>query len=366
MGNIISYLEEKGNHSFEELPFNEVDSLILSQLSYLDFQYINLPKNNFKISFSELNGADGDVLAKNTFFAKQNQILFNYVCNSRRFGTVKLGYYINNHDFENEKQFSAITFKLKKNLYYIAYRGTDESIVGWKEDFNLSFLQNIPAQKDAVSYYEKLSKWKIGKFILGGHSKGGNLAVFTALKSKKNAKRKILNVYNHDGPGFLPDVFSEAEYKTVSSLIHKTIPRSSIVGLLFEQYDDYSVVESNTVSFLQHNPFSWIVEEDKFVLLESVTAFSEYVKHTLNTWLLSLTPNERKEFVDHLYYLFQSSDIQTIHELDSEKIKKLLKNIHSLDSAKKKKMQEIINELIKILFLEMKSIFSKKLKRKEL
>ena len=366
MGNMISYLKEKGNVTFDDLPFNEVDSLILSQLSYLDFQSVVIRKNNFKISFSDLSMIDTEYLIKNSFFPEMNQMLFIHVCNSMRFGSIKLGYYINNHDLESEKQFSAITFKLRKNLYYIAYRGTDESIVGWKEDFNLSFLENIPAQKDAVNYYEKIATRKIGKFILGGHSKGGNLAVFTALKSNKRVKKKIQKVYNHDGPGFLPEVISEEEYKTVSALIHKTVPRSSIVGLLFEQHGDYSVIESNSVSFLQHNPFSWVVEKGAFVPVESVTAFSEYINQTLNTWLLSLDISERKEFVDHLYYLFQSSDIQTIHELDSEKIKNLLKNIHSSDTEKKKIMQEMITELIKISFLEMKHIISKKLKRKEL
>ncbi len=371
MGDIISYVQEKGNLSFDEWEFNRVDSLVLSELSYLDFHNTKAIYNGFEVTFSELKEQDIESFSKETLFPDKNKELFINVIGSKRFGAIYLGYYRHHQDRENEKQFAAITFRLKKNLYYVAYRGTDGSFVGWKEDLNLSFLPNIPAQSDAVSYYEKVSKWRKGIFLLGGHSKGGNLAVYTAMRCNKHARKKIRAVYNHDGPGFLREVFSTAEYETINHLIHKTVPQDSIVGLLLEQHGDYSVIESNAFSFLQHNPFNWIVENGDFISVKSVTFLSEYTNQTLNTWLMQLEMETRKEFVDHLYEIFKSTNVETIPELlalGKDGVKILYRSIKESDPDKKNMMYEAIGDLIRISFSEMKELLSKKLtlKKKDL
>jgi len=366
MGNIISYVTEKGDLSFDEWAFNEVDSLILSQLSYLDFQHTQATKKHFLITFSELREYQIESFTDETLFSDNNKELLFRVMTSKRFGCISLGYYINHRDLKQEKQFCAVTFRLKKDFYYIAYRGTDGSLVGWKEDFNLSFLQHIPAQSDAVLYYERVSKWRKGAFLLGGHSKGGNLAVYTAMKCNKKAKKKINAVYNHDGPGFLREVFSTEEYNSIAHLIYKTVPQDSIVGLLLEQHGNYSVIESNAFSFLQHNPFSWLVEDGQFIQLKSVTLFSEYTNQTLNIWLLQLDIETRKEFVDHLYHIFKSTNVQTISELISlgkDGVKILFRSIQESDTNTKSMMYKTIGELIKISFSEMRYLISKKFKQ---
>ncbi len=368
MGDIISYVQEKGNFSFDELEFNEVDSLVLSQLSYLNFDNTKAVQKKFEVTFSELKEKDIDSFSKETLLPDKNKELFLNVIESKRFGAIYLGYYTHNHDLENEKQFAAITFRLKKNFYYVAYRGTDGSFVGWKEDFNLSFLQNIPAQSDAVLYYEKVSRLRRGTFFLGGHSKGGNLAVYTAMRCKRVAKKKIGAVYNHDGPGFLREVFSTAEYETISHLIHKTVPQDSIVGLLLEQHGNYSVIESNAFSLLQHNPFSWIVEDGRFIPVKSVTFLSEYTNQTLNTWLMQLDVETRKEFVDHLYHVLKSTNVQTIPELlalGKDGVKILFRSIRESDPDTKNMMHQTISELIRVSFSEMKELLSKKLMQKK-
>ena len=187
------------------------------------------------------------------------------------------------------------------------------------------------------------------------------------MRCHRGAKKKIGAVYNHDGPGFLREVFSTVEYKTISYLIHKTVPQDSIVGLLLEQHGDYSVIESNAFSFLQHNPFTWIVEDGKFVPLKSVTFLSEYTNQTLNTWLMQLDIETRKEFIDHLYDIFKSTNVETIPELlalGTDGVKILFRSIRESDPEVKKMMLQTIKELVRISFSEMKELISKRITEK--
>lgn len=368
MGDIISYVKEKGNLSFEEWELNDVDSLILSQLSYLDFQNTLAEQRKFSISLSALKELQySEAFVQNTLSPKKNKELFFAAAESKRFGGIFPAYYINILDTKNEKQFAAITFRLAKHTYYIAYRGTDGSFVGWKEDLNLSFSKNIPAQLDAVYYFEEVSKRRRGIFLLGGHSKGGNLAVYAAMTCHTKSKKKITAIYNHDGPGFLPEVFSLEEYQEVSKLIHKTIPQTAIVGLLLEQHGDYSVVESDAFAFLQHDPFSWVVENGAFVPIKSVTFFSEYTNKTLNTWINQLDMETRKLFVETLYHVLKSTNAKTFPELleqGGEAMRLFIKNLRATDPEVKKLMNQTISELFRVSLHEMRDLLTKKISKK--
>ena len=365
MGDIRTYISEKGDLSFQEWDFNDVDSLILCQLSYLDFQNSSAVQKKFTATLAEIKDSQySEEFVRQTLTPNKNRELLFAAADSKRFGNIYAAYYCNMLDIENEKQFAAITFRLDKQSYYIAYRGTDGSFVGWKEDLNLSFSQKIPAQLDALDYYEEVSKKRRGKFMLGGHSKGGNLAVYTALACSKKAKKKIAAVYNHDGPGFLQEFFSREEYQKMSPLIHKTIPQTAIVGLLLEQHGDYSVVESDAFAFMQHDPFSWVVEDGAFVPIQSVTFFSEYTNKTLNTWLNQLDMETRKLFVETLYQMLKSTNAKTFPELLEQggaAMKLFLKNFRSASPEVKKMVNQTIAELIRVSVHEMKGLLSSRI-----
>lgn len=184
--------------------------------------------------------------------------MFQVVAESKRFGSIILDNYVNTTEPDMEKQFSAITYHLSDFLHYVAYRGTDASLVGWKENFNLSFSKNVPSQRAAVEYIEQIASGCSGSILAGGHSKGGNLAVYAAVMAKEETSQRLLAVYNHDGPGYLPEVFALEAFQAISNRIHKTVPQTAIVGLLLE-HECYTVVASNSFAFKQHGPFSWVV-----------------------------------------------------------------------------------------------------------
>lgn len=210
MGNIISYVKENGFLTFDAMDFNEVDSLVLSQLSYLCFDSFIESVPKFDITFKNLAEKENrKELFKNIRTPKQNHRLLDAVAESERFGNIGIGIYVNEIEKEIEKQFSAVTFKLSSEKYYIAFRGTDKSLIGWKEDFNMSYLKNVPAQDSALCYFKSAAEELDGVFILGGHSKGGNLSVYAAANADEDEFLRIEKIYNHDGPGFRDDTLSQ-------------------------------------------------------------------------------------------------------------------------------------------------------------
>ena len=224
MANILDYLKWRGDISITASPFNAVDSLILSVLSYIPFEEIitehPLKSNKIEISITEA----AELFSKKTVDEKKIRSekdveLFQALAKAPRFADLPLSFYINRTDLEEEKQFSAITISLPDSTSFIAYRGTDLTLVGWKEDFNMSFLCPVPSQTEAVYYLEHVASHIKGKLRLGGHSKGGNLAVYASAFCNKKIQKRILEVYNNDGPGFDLSIIQKEGYKRVEDQI---------------------------------------------------------------------------------------------------------------------------------------------------
>lgn len=303
MKNIINYIQEYGNLTLQDYSFNSVDSLILSQLSYLQFEKssIDIESENHPLSdfYQEL-----ETITEKTRTPENNQQLYLECIESLRYQTISISNFIYNFDKENEKQFCAMTFHLPNNTDYIAFRGTDATIVGWKEDFNLSFTQDIPSQISALNYVN-LHQGK-NKLILGGHSKGGNLASYAGLYTNK----KITAIYNHDGPEFLHPI------KNRNSIpIIKTIPQSSIIGLLMEQGQKYHVIQSNATSIMQHDPFTWMIEDGDFIHLDDVDTPSKNIQKFINSILLHTDIETRQKIIDSLFKIFLNTNVKTFKEI---------------------------------------------------
>ena len=256
MGNIITYVQEMGHLAFDELGFNDVDSLILSELAYLDFSCVGDAAVPYAVSIGELvsRGFVPDCPSNGVSPDKCRQ-LYEAMAGSRRFRDVRVDNYVNDIDVAEEKQFAAVTFRLSPRLHYVAFRGTDSTIVGWKEDFNMSYRADVPAQRGAAAYFEMLCNTQRSNYILGGHSKGGNLAVYAAMMVPEKHRRQVALVFDHDGPGFREEVLARLGYAAIRNRIYKTVPESAVVGLLLTPHHKYSVVESRAVSLLQHDPF---------------------------------------------------------------------------------------------------------------
>lgn len=359
-GNMVSYIRELGHQSFDERPFCEVDSLILSQLSYLNYRKCDTCTTPCSGALSDIfSKCFGGSYVRHTWNPDGNIALMRCAALSRRFGDVVAAQHVSVVDRAEEEQFSAITFHLNDTLHYIAYRGTDATVVGWKEDFNLSFSKNIPSQYSALRYAEQIARTSKGTLILGGHSKGGNLAVYAAMNLPKEVRARIFRVYNHDGPGFPAEVFDSPAYRSIQSLIHKTIPQTAIIGLMLEQHESYFVVASNAFTLFQHDPFSWIVQDGSFVYIKDVDNFSKYTNRTLNAWLSELDIDTRKTFVDSLYAILRHTDAVTLYDLASNwrrNLKTIYEAVRDTDPSVRRVISQTIGALIRASAEEMKDL----------
>lgn len=356
MGTIIDYLKEYGGYTFTEKPMNEVDSLILSQFSYLKFDGIvpGIGEEKPFVTMGYLDEhQDKDKLFADERYREENTALFNGMLNSARFSTLRMNCYVNIIEEEQESQFSAITYVLEDKTVYIAYRGTDETIVGWKEDFNLAFSEPVPGQVRSVEYLNEAAG-RFGKeFYVGGHSKGGNFAVYAAMNCKKDIQERIVRIYSHDGPGFRPEIREKGNYEQIADRVVKIIPHSSLVGMLLESHaDGYIVVQSKSFGLLQHDPYTWLVKEDKFELASDIYKGRRFMDETLNEWILSLDQEHIHSFVDTLYEVVSASNAATLIDFTADWKKSMLAVITALkelDAETAGMMKKIIASLFEIL-----------------
>ena len=241
MSNIIDYAEKELN-TLEKKAFNPIDSLVLAQFSYIHFDNVMkaLKKEKTNIMIKDLFKAEYfDKMLSDVRDDVSNHKLLTALAANPRFRDMGISNYVNKLDSQLEKQFSATTFFIDADTAYVAFRGTDSTIVGWKEDFNMSFTMPVPSQDEAVRYLNAFGNDFKGKIIVGGHSKGGNLAVYATMYCQREINNRIIQVYCHDGPGFQEEVFHSDPYLNIASRLHKTLPQSSTVGMLLEYQDNY-------------------------------------------------------------------------------------------------------------------------------
>ena len=315
MGNIVSYLEENGHLSFAELPFNEVDALILSQFSYMKFDGLipKITEEMESVSFLHLAGhMDEKFVFSDERYEKDNRLLFEQMLKSKRFSSTLFNYYASIIDENVETQFCAFTCFLENNLPVVIYRGTDENFVGWKEDFNMAFKKPVPGQHLAKLYLNQVGGLVFSDFILCGHSKGGNLAVYSSMNTYPDIRSRIKRIYSFDGPGFRPEILKSEDYDSISDKIEKYIPKSSVVGMLLEEHEDYLVVDSHSIGVLQHNPFTWRVKDTSFVGKEGVYKGRQFMNESLNEWILTLNEEQLEllgETFDFMQFYTMSDDL---------------------------------------------------------
>ena len=314
-GNIVSYAE-RAFDTFDERPFSSVDSLILAWFSYFHLNgAFEVAAAGEALALTRLYRSElFDEMFRDFWDAPSTLRLFAAVTASRRFRDMRALHYVESFDSAEEKQFAAVSFQLTDNLAYVAFRGTDSSLIGWKEDFSMAFKSPVPAQESAARYLSDTAKHLRGALLVGGHSKGGNLAVYAAAECDRAVQDRIVRVYSHDGPGFLESVLQSDAFRRIADRIEKTLPQSSVVGMLLEHQERYSIIRSNRVSFLQHDPFSWQVEGGSFVPFSHLTSDALYLDHTISAWLAQLSEADRERFVDALFDILSANDISTVDE----------------------------------------------------
>ena len=353
MGTLYDYLSWRGDLAFSEAGPNEVDCLIFSMISYLDFSGI-VPSSHDESGIT-LRGAatklqsrysDPKKMVSGVLIPKDIGPLFRKLKDTRRFRGVEIKAFVNEIDEQAEKQFAALTFLLDDGTAVVTYRGTDDTLVGWKEDMNMCFLPVIPSQEAAVEYLRQAATAHSGPLICTGHSKGGNLAVYASVKCRKAIRKRIKGVYSNEGPGFGRSLLDDAVYLEMRPMIHNLVPQSTVVGILLEHDDHLTVVKSRQTGLLQHNGLSWEVMGNSFVHLKGTAPESRRADKTINQWIKDMTPEQRAEFSAAVYQLFSVEGVKTLTDLVAVK-KKWLSHSKALDPKVHETLQTMIADLIK-------------------
>ena len=316
MGNIFDYLTWRGDLTFTQDPPNAVDALIFSTLTYVEYGKTaeHLPEAAATLrecakEFFTLENPEKRVRSK------KDMELLRCAAATVRFGQCGLCLYQSLFLPEQETQFGAMTFLLDDGSMFLAYRGTDNSLVGWKEDFNMTFQQTIPAQRLAQEYIREAALAHTAPMRVAGHSKGGNLAVFAAARCSPRVRQRILTVYNNDGPGFTKYMIGDPGYNAIVPRIQTYIPQSSVIGMLLEHEEPFLVIRSKNVGLMQHDPYSWEVEGPHFLPVQEVTESSQFLDATIKNWFAGMTNRERNQLVEVLYGLLTTGEVENAADI---------------------------------------------------
>ncbi|MDR1125195.1 MAG: DUF2974 domain-containing protein [Deltaproteobacteria bacterium] len=316
MPDIYDYMAWRGDLGLARDGFNEVDNLVLSAFAYVPLDGIVPADCAGAVSIGEAarKFADSPEIWKLLRMQKDKR-LFEAIGRCPRFADLRLHCYANVISRREETQFSAVTVDLGDGSFFVAYRGTDNTLVGWKEDFNMGFMPQVPAQSAAVAYLEGMAALLHGPLRVGGHSKGGNLAIYAAAFCAPPVQERIVAVYNNDGPWLHAEAARQPGYLAICDRLRAFIPQTSIIGLLLEHEGRYCVVRSRQRGLFQHDFYSWEVAGPKFVHLASVTGGSRFVDHTVKAWLSECAEEQRALFVETLFRIINATGAKTFQEM---------------------------------------------------
>lgn len=347
---VFDYVEWRGDLPFQKSPFNEVDGLILSILAYLDFSCAQNEILFFKDTVDRINQLPDEKRLNGPGIIMEDVVaLANDAAQSERYKDMGVFKFSEITDEQFEIQFAAVTFLLPDRTAFLSFRGTDNTLVGWKEDLNMCFIDGIPSQLEAAVYAEKIAQSIDMPLRLGGHSKGGNLSIWAGAHLPLEHKARIINIYSNDAPGFNENFLEADYYLEIRDKILSFVPESSIVGVLMA-HDTYTTIRSSSASLLQHNPFTWLVSRNNFVYDASRTLSGKQFEKVINSWIKAMSKEEREELIGNFYNIVTSSDAKTLEDFDKAKIKSLLCMSKTFREMGLRKQAQLVFSLSKILF----------------
>ncbi len=350
MTDLFSYLKYYGNSDFKEISFNDMDSLILTQLVYAKFLNMapSKPKESIKLRFlcekflekySEKDFKKEDYLFPNSYR------LVVALKDATRFSDALIYHYIEQRD--NTTQFGALTVRFSNGICFVAFEGTDSSIAGWREDLELMYKYPTISQEKGLEYLKKTIKLLDQKIYIGGHSKGGNIAMYAYMKAPLRIKRRIINVYNFDGPGFLDDVIKSDEYISMQNKLRMFVPEQSVVGMILG-HQNYTVIKSHGIGILQHDAYTWCCFGGK-LQTGSLSKKSRELEEKLKAYLLQMKEQEKKDFVSLLSKICEDLNINNVMQFKNVNIStviNIIKEIKNMPSEMRRRYIEVLKLLI--------------------
>lgn len=357
MANLFDYIDWRGDLDFQRDCLCEVDNLIFSELAYIPWEEVLDPScdreeislqaaaTRFQEKYPEGPPSLGVFLAD-----KAVRLLYR-LSDSHRFSTVLVQDYASHIDAAKDTQFSATTFRLPDGTFYIAFRGTDDSLAGWKEDFYLAFREPVPAQQLADLYLREIAERTEGNLYVGGHSKGGNLAVYAAAHAPGDVQARMISVYSNDGPGFTREMVTGEAYRSIVDKVVSIIPHSSVIGMLLEHEERYKVVKSRHQGLFQHDGFYWEVKGRAFVEAQTISRESELFDAALKNALRSISDEQLEQFIESLFQILEAAGAGTLSDLGLEKGRQaisMLRTYTHMDEETK----ELLAGIVRLLFRE--------------
>ena len=352
MSTIFDYLDYVAYDSIYDRPFKELDVLALTELTYLPFDRI-VPQGdttNIEVRLSDAV----ELVDRTTDFIVTDQHLqiVDVLATSKRFKNLKLLNYVDEYDPDVQKQFAAMTYRLTMDVYLVVFRGTDDTLIGWKEDFHMTYMDHVPSQRRAASYLQHVMKeFPRGRFMVAGHSKGGNLAAYACSYLPDHLIERVDAIYCYDAPGLNKAIIETEGYQRIAHLVHRFVPQGSIVGMMLEVPEPATIVKSRAFGgFAQHDAFTWIVEKDGFVTLDQTSPDSQQTDETLKQWVRETSADERKKFFDTFFGIFLDAGITSINDLmnlkNFSKIKEIFQNAQDLDPTEREMLERLAKQLI--------------------
>lgn len=351
MGNIFNYLEDIQYDNIYDQPFTELDFLLLTEITYLNYDTIVTDSLELQKAIRLIDVPQYMSEVNSLMNTKHRLKLLTQAAIVKRYKNLKLFGYVNDIDLEMQKQFAAMVYKINLDTYVIAFRGTDDSIIGWKEDFHMTYMEHVPAQQTAVHYVQKVMKaFPKATFILTGHSKGGNLATYASSQVEPALQDRIKQIYSFDAPGLNHTIIETEGYQSIASKIKRYIPQGSIVGMMLETPKQAHIVKSVAIGGIaQHDTFSWQIENKHFVLLNTLNPDSIQTDKTLKEWVDAVPDDDLKDFFDVFFGLILDAGINSINDLTKlenfNKILAVFENANALTDQER----EMLTRLAKLL-----------------
>lgn len=350
---VFDYIKWRGDLRFGQEPFNEVDSVILSMICFLDYAgVVPGPEEHGSITLAEAmthfeRSFSGD-RRLGAILPDDILSLAHAAAEAPRYMDAKLFAYENTIDEEREMQFAAMTYRLSDDSLFVAYRGTDDTLIGWKEDFNMSFMSHVPAQERAAAYLNYVAGVHTGKIRTGGHSKGGNLAIWAAVHANGAVRPRILRAYSNDGPGFTREMLKSQAYLSMKDRCMTYVPQSSLVGMFMEHDENYEIIYSAKSGLMQHDPFSWAVNRNRYVYLDNRSAFGEHSGASLRLWLDSMTAEDKQNLIEDLFEVLESTGAKTLTELSQAKgvMKSAMKTLAEYEKPRRKRLTRLLTRFL--------------------
>lgn len=375
MDNILTYVKWRGDIQFYERSFNDVDALIFATLAYAEWDGI---VGNGEITLSNASqqfmlSEDRIHDAKRYTYSPEVPVLVGKMIHANRYKNVIIKNYKSFFNKDEEVQFAAVTFVLEDGTSVIAYRGTDSSILGWKEDFHMTYKEEIPAQKYALTYFKEMlplkekKKWfsfktkKEKALYLVGHSKGGNLAMYTAIKASE-AHSQITRVYNFDGPGFLKSFYDKNDVSKILSKIKMYLPSASIIGRLLEHKEEHIVIEGYDSGLMQHSAFRWQVKKDGFVKADALKPSSDSYIAYIDKVLLSKSDAQKEKLISAVFSALEKLNIDEIGDMGELSLKQALDSVKEFGLMSNEDKRFFLDCLRFIMTQTKNMIFTKKVK----